>query len=60
MKVEKENKVQSHNQILQRLVSGKIIAVVRLDSGDELVQVAEALKAGGIEAIEFTVPTRLG
>ena len=49
--------MQSHNQVLQRLISGKIIAIVRLDSGDDLIQVAEALKAGGIEAIEFTVPT---
>lgn len=49
--------MQTHFELLQRLISGKIIAVVRLDSGDELVQVAEALKAGGISAIEFTIPT---
>jgi len=49
--------VQTHYELLQRLIAGKIIAVVRLDSGDDLIQVAEALKAGGIEAIEFTVPT---
>ena len=47
----------SHFEILKRLIEGKVVAVVRLDSGDQLVKVAEALKAGGISAIEFTVPT---
>ena len=46
-----------HYKILQRLLDGVVIAIVRLDSGDKLVQVASALKAGGIAAIEFTVPT---
>ena len=49
--------MQTHYDLLQRLISGKVIAVVRLDSGDELIQVAEALKSGGISAIEFTIPT---
>jgi len=31
--------------------------VVRLDNGDQLVQVAEALLAGGVTTIEFTVST---
>lgn len=47
----------SHFEILKRLIEGKVVAVVRLDSGDQLVKVAEALQAGGISAIEFTVPT---
>lgn len=47
----------SHFEILKRLMEGKVVAVVRLDSGDQLVKVAEALKAGGISAIEFTIPT---
>jgi 2-dehydro-3-deoxyphosphogluconate aldolase / (4S)-4-hydroxy-2-oxoglutarate aldolase len=47
----------SHFEILKRLMEGKVVAVVRLDSGDQLIKVAEALKAGGISAIEFTVPT---
>lgn len=46
-----------HFEILKRLIEGKVVAVVRLDSGDQLVKVAEALQAGGISAIEFTVPT---
>lgn len=43
---------------LERLLATKIVAVVRADSGDTLVQVAQALVAGGVEAIEitFTVP----
>jgi 2-dehydro-3-deoxyphosphogluconate aldolase / (4S)-4-hydroxy-2-oxoglutarate aldolase len=47
----------SHFEILKRLMEGKVVAVVRLDSGDQLVKVAEALNAGGISAIEFTIPT---
>lgn len=47
----------SHFEILKRLIEGKVVAVVRLNSGDQLVKVAEALHAGGISAIEFTVPT---
>jgi 2-dehydro-3-deoxyphosphogluconate aldolase/(4S)-4-hydroxy-2-oxoglutarate aldolase len=35
----------------------KVIAIVRLDSGEQLVRAAEALKAGGISAIEFTFST---
>jgi 2-dehydro-3-deoxyphosphogluconate aldolase/(4S)-4-hydroxy-2-oxoglutarate aldolase len=47
----------SHFEILKRLIEGKVVAVVRLDSGDQLVKVAEALNAGGVSAIEFTIPT---
>lgn len=47
----------AHLDILNRLIKEKIVAVVRLDSGDQLIKVAEALKAGGISAIEFTIPT---
>ncbi len=43
---------------LRRVLDGGIVAIIRADSGDQLVQVAEALYAGGIEVIEvtFTVP----
>jgi len=47
----------SHFDILTRLIEGKVVAIVRLDSGEQLVSVAEALKAGGISVIEFTVST---
>jgi 2-dehydro-3-deoxyphosphogluconate aldolase/(4S)-4-hydroxy-2-oxoglutarate aldolase len=45
----------SHLEILSRLLEGKIVAVVRLDSAEALVNVAGALKAGGISTIEFTM-----
>ncbi len=47
----------SHYDILRRLVDGKLVAVVRLDSGEQLLRVAEALRAGGIDIIEFTAST---
>lgn len=47
----------SHYDILNRLMDGKVVAVVRLDSGEQLIHVAEALKAGGLIAIEFTMST---
>ena len=44
--------------ILERILNCGIVAVVRAEKGDQLVEVAEALLAGGVEAIEvtFTVP----
>jgi 2-dehydro-3-deoxyphosphogluconate aldolase/(4S)-4-hydroxy-2-oxoglutarate aldolase len=50
-------KMKSHSEILNQLLNEKVVAIVRLDSGEKLVKVAEALKAGGISAIEFTVST---
>jgi 2-dehydro-3-deoxyphosphogluconate aldolase/(4S)-4-hydroxy-2-oxoglutarate aldolase len=47
----------AHYDILKRLIDGRVIAIVRLDSGEKLVKVAEALKAGGIDVIEFTAST---
>ena len=49
--------MKSHFEILNQLLDEKVVAIVRLDSGEKLVKVAEALKAGGISAIEFTVST---
>ena len=49
--------MKSHFEILNYLLSEKIIAIVRLDSGEKLVKVAEALKGGGISVIEFTCST---
>jgi 2-dehydro-3-deoxyphosphogluconate aldolase/(4S)-4-hydroxy-2-oxoglutarate aldolase len=45
----------SHFEILSRLIEEKIVAVVRLDSAEALVRVAEALRVGGISIIEFTI-----
>ncbi len=47
----------THFDILARLIHNKIVAIVRLDSGEELMKVTEALQAGGISAIEFTLTT---
>ncbi len=43
---------------LQTLLDGGVVAVIRADSGEVLSDVAEALLAGGVNAIEitFTVP----
>jgi 2-dehydro-3-deoxyphosphogluconate aldolase/(4S)-4-hydroxy-2-oxoglutarate aldolase len=49
--------MKSHFKILNQLLMDKVIAIVRLDSGEQLVRAAEALKAGGISAIEFTFST---
>jgi 2-dehydro-3-deoxyphosphogluconate aldolase/(4S)-4-hydroxy-2-oxoglutarate aldolase len=47
----------AHLDVLNHLIKTKVVAIVRLDSGEQLVKVAEALLAGGISAIEFTVST---
>jgi 2-dehydro-3-deoxyphosphogluconate aldolase/(4S)-4-hydroxy-2-oxoglutarate aldolase len=46
---------------LQRVLDGGIVAILRAPSGELLVDVAEALHAGGIDVIEitFTVPRAL-
>lgn len=49
--------MRSHFEILKQILDEKIIAIVRLDSAEHLIKVAEALKAGGISAIEFTLST---
>ena len=48
----------SRHTDLQRVLDLGIVAIIRAPSGDQLVQVAEALHAGGIDVIEitFTVP----
>lgn len=49
--------MKSHFEILSKLLAERAIAIVRLDSGEKLVKVAEALKAGGLSAIEFPFST---
>lgn len=46
---------------LRRVLDGGIVAVIRAESGDLLVDVAEALLAGGVEVMEvtFTVPNAI-
>ncbi|MFO1007101.1 MAG: bifunctional 4-hydroxy-2-oxoglutarate aldolase/2-dehydro-3-deoxy-phosphogluconate aldolase [Planctomycetaceae bacterium] len=48
----------SRHSDLQRVLDLGIVAIIRAPSGDQLVQVAEALYAGGVDVLEitFTVP----
>lgn len=48
----------SREQDLQRVLDGGIVAIIRARSGEQLVNVAQALYEGGIDVIEvtFTVP----
>jgi 2-dehydro-3-deoxyphosphogluconate aldolase/(4S)-4-hydroxy-2-oxoglutarate aldolase len=45
-------------QILQRILDAGLVAVVRAESSDQALRIAEAVQAGGCPAIEitFTVP----
>ncbi|MDH4209809.1 MAG: bifunctional 4-hydroxy-2-oxoglutarate aldolase/2-dehydro-3-deoxy-phosphogluconate aldolase, partial [Anaerolineae bacterium] len=47
----------SKDHILERILDNRIIAVVRLDTSAQLLQVARAIRAGGVEVIEFTMTT---
>lgn len=42
---------------IRLIEEGGVIAIVRFDRSDELVQVARAIRAGGVRAIEFTMTT---
>lgn len=44
-------------EILRRLVDPGIIAIIRADSSEQLVDAAEALVAGGVEVMEVTMTT---
>ena len=48
----------SRDETVTRIIRSGIVAVVRAPSGEKLVEVAQALLQGGVEAIEiaFTVP----
>jgi 2-dehydro-3-deoxyphosphogluconate aldolase/(4S)-4-hydroxy-2-oxoglutarate aldolase len=47
----------SKERILGRILDSRVIAVVRLDTSAQLVQVARAIRAGGVEVVEFTMTT---
>ena len=51
----------SKSDDLGRIIDGGIVAVMRAQSGEKLVDVAEALLAGGVNVMEvtFTVPNAL-
>jgi 2-dehydro-3-deoxyphosphogluconate aldolase/(4S)-4-hydroxy-2-oxoglutarate aldolase len=49
--------VRTQEKICGRLIDGGVVAIVRLDEGDGLDRVAEALIEGGVTALEFTMTT---
>jgi 2-dehydro-3-deoxyphosphogluconate aldolase/(4S)-4-hydroxy-2-oxoglutarate aldolase len=48
---------KSKDEVLSRILGRRAIAIVRLDDGSHLVDVAEAIKAGSLDIIEFTMNT---
>lgn len=42
-------------KIIERMLKGGVIAVVRAESGEQAIKIAEAVRLGGIEAIEITL-----
>lgn len=47
----------NREEILSWIVDRGVVAVVRLGSSGELMEVAQAIKAGGVDVIEFTMTT---
>ena len=45
------------NDVLLRLRSGKVIALIRADSSDSLLDCARALAEGGLDSLELTMTT---
>jgi 2-keto-3-deoxy-6-phosphogluconate aldolase len=43
--------MKSHFEILKQILDERIIVIVRLDSAEHFIDVAKALKAGGISVI---------
>jgi 2-dehydro-3-deoxyphosphogluconate aldolase / (4S)-4-hydroxy-2-oxoglutarate aldolase len=49
--------MKSRSQALHELLNPGIVAVIRADSSDDLLEVAQALKKGGVTAMEVTMTT---
>ncbi len=47
----------TREQILERIERCGVIAIVRTKSSGQLLEIAEAIRAGGIDVIEFTMTT---
>ena len=43
--------------MLQYMLDSGVVAVVRLDSADQLIRTAQAIREGGVTVIEFTMTT---
>ena len=50
--------MRSSSEIISGLTDPGIIVVIRLESADEILPVAEALLAGGVKALELTLTMR--
>lgn len=48
---------EDRQTILDRIVAARLIAIIRTDSGDHLLDIAQALAAGGIRCMEVTMTT---
>ena len=49
--------MKTHSDILRRLIEPGVIAVIRADSSAQLMHAAEALRKGGVIAMEVTMTT---
>jgi 2-dehydro-3-deoxyphosphogluconate aldolase/(4S)-4-hydroxy-2-oxoglutarate aldolase len=47
----------SKEKDLQRIIDCGVVAIVRFDRPEELIEVARAIKAGGVDVVEFTMTT---
>ena len=47
----------SRDEVLAKILSLKVIAVIRMSDTDKLTMVVEAIKKGGVKAIEITMTT---
>ena len=47
----------SKQQIIERMLNPGVVAVIRADSSEQLMDVAKALEAGGVTAMEVTMTT---
>jgi 2-dehydro-3-deoxyphosphogluconate aldolase/(4S)-4-hydroxy-2-oxoglutarate aldolase len=45
------------DEAIRQIEQGGVVAIVRFDRSEQLVQVARAVSAGGVHAIEFTMTT---
>ena len=47
----------NRNEIVEKIISKKVVAVVRLNEGDDALSIVEAIYAGGITSMEITMTT---
>jgi 2-dehydro-3-deoxyphosphogluconate aldolase/(4S)-4-hydroxy-2-oxoglutarate aldolase len=47
----------THDERVERIQAGGVIAILRLEAAEDLLPAAEAIREGGVTAIEFTLTT---